>query len=195
MLAGSYRWYGNCFCERCFKVFWQQRETSLSADGTGPATGTEVCSLQTKKACNADQATALTLWFRGFSLELKNMPDVFEKNSLQTPQCVPYSTDILSFFLPLRALKQPPQLRAKSVLSFVCVVDTVHDRLPPRVPFQSRWGAVQAALHATKCAGLYVPPVFFLLSVVLFIYIYSFLVQCSLIKLGVFGLFLNTMEL
>lgn len=40
MLALRYRWYGNCFCERCLEVFWQQRKMSLATDSTGPATGT-----------------------------------------------------------------------------------------------------------------------------------------------------------
>lgn len=38
MLAGSYRWRANCFCERCPEVSGQRGETSLGADGIGPAT-------------------------------------------------------------------------------------------------------------------------------------------------------------
>ena len=73
MVTVSCRWYGNCFCERCLEVFWQQRETSLVADGTGRATGAQVCPLQMKRlgAKTFAEFLAPALWRGGFRSWIK----------------------------------------------------------------------------------------------------------------------------
>lgn len=97
MRAGSYRWYGNCLCERCLEVFWQQRETSLYADSPGPATGTKVCSLQMHKGFVVSTRTKLWLWHCDSEVSVKIKKK--KKKDVSEIQSARGSCDAFSFGL------------------------------------------------------------------------------------------------